>query len=80
MKMNFKIYPVPAKNHIIIETSVANQIQNSVSISTMTGQIVKTETFDERKHFFDISVLEAGIYVVKVIQGSNTVTQIISKY
>jgi hypothetical protein len=78
-KMNpeIKLYPVPAQNYVIIETSVANQI--SVSISTITGQIVKTETFDECKHSIDISLLDAGMYLVKVIQGNNTTSRIISK-
>lgn len=80
MEMDFKIYPVPAQNYITIETPVSKQIPISVSISTITGQIVKTETFVESKHSVRINELDAGIYLVKVIQGKSSFSKIISKH
>ena len=79
-KMDIKIYPVPAQNHFTIETSTANQSTVYVTISTVNGQIVKTERYKESKHSIDINELESGMYLVKIIQGKNTFSKIISKY
>ncbi|MBK6285131.1 MAG: T9SS type A sorting domain-containing protein [Draconibacterium sp.] len=79
MKMDIKIYPVPAENHFTIETLNAYDGLVYLSISTISGQIVKTETFAENKHSVNINELDAGIYLVKVIQGNNSFTKIISK-
>jgi hypothetical protein len=80
LKMELKIYPIPAQNHLMIETSSTNQSTVYVTISTVNGQIVKTEKFKASKHSIAINELEAGMYLVNVIQGKNTVSKIISKY
>lgn len=77
--MEINIYPVPAQNHLTIATSSANQTVISVSISTITGQIVKTESFIESTHTINIENLNAGMYLIKVIQGDNSFSKIISK-
>jgi len=74
-----KIYPVPAQTFLNIETSTVSQKISSVSILSITGQLIKTETFTERNHAVNIEDLEAGLYVVKVVQGNNSVSKIISK-
>ncbi|GAB1453732.1 hypothetical protein MASR2M47_37880 [Draconibacterium sp.] len=79
MEMGIKIYPVPAQNYLIIENSTAKQGLVSVSISTITGQIIKTETFAENKHSININDLDAGMYLVKVRQGANSFSKIILK-
>ena len=79
-EMELKIYPVPAQNHFTIETSTANQSTVYVTISTLNGQVVKTEKYNESKHSIDINELGTGMYLVKVIQGHNIFSKIISKY
>ncbi len=79
MGMDIKIYPVPAQNHFTIETSNANLETVQLTISTITGQIVKNETFAEGKHTININEFDAGIYLVKVFQGNKTFSKIISK-
>jgi len=79
MQTEIKIYPVPAQNFLTIETSAVNTTGKSVSISTITGQMIKNESFGGNKHVIHIEDLEAGTYIVKVIQGNNTVSKIISK-
>jgi len=79
MEMGLKIYPVPAQNYLTIETSTANQGVVSVSISTITGQIIKTESFAENKHTINIHELDAGLYLVKVTEGNKSFSKIISK-
>lgn len=79
MEMGIKIYPVPAQNYLIIENSTAKQGLVSVSISTITGQIIKTETFAENKHSININDLDARMYLVKVRQEANSFSKIILK-
>jgi len=64
---------------LTIETSAVNGTKNSVSISTITGQIIKSESFLEKSHTIHIEDIEAGIYIVKVIQGNNYWSKIIVK-
>jgi hypothetical protein len=73
------VYPVPAQNLLTIETSAANTTGNSVSVSTITGQVIKNESFGGNKHVIHIEDLEAGTYIVTVIQGNSVVSRIITK-
>jgi hypothetical protein len=75
-----KIYPVPARNFINIETSVASQENCLISVLSITGQLVKTETFIGNMHTVNIENLKDGLYLVKVVQGNNSVSRIISKH
>lgn len=74
-----KIYPVPAKNHLTIETSNLNRDEITVSVSTISGQIIKTKSFFENSHNLNIKDLNSGMYIVKVVQGNNSFSKIISK-
>ena len=76
---NIKIYPVPAQSFLNIETSTVSQKISSVSILSITGRLIKTETFTERNHAVNIEELESGLYVVKVVQGNNSISKLISK-
>jgi hypothetical protein len=79
VQSDVKIFPVPAQNYLTIETSVANGTKNAVSISTISGQIVKSESFNGNIHNINTEDLEAGTYIVKVIQGNRSFSKIISK-
>lgn len=79
MEMDVKIYPVPAQNYLTVENSTTNKGAVSITISTITGQNVKTESFTENKHTININELDAGMYLVKVVQGDKSFSQIISK-
>lgn len=79
IKEEIKIYPVPARNFINIETSFISQENCSVSISSITGQLVKTETFIGNTHSINIENIKDGLYLVKVVQGNNSVSRMISK-
>jgi hypothetical protein len=74
-----KIYPNPAQNYITVLTSEVSGANNSVSISTITGKIIKSETITENTHSIQIKDLETGIYLVKVIQGNTSFSKIIIK-
>ncbi len=79
IKEEIKIYPVPARNFINIETSFISQEICSVSIFSITGQLVKTETFFGNMHSISIEDMKDGLYLVKVVQGNNSVSGMISK-
>jgi len=82
MPLDIEIYPNPAQKYLTISTTSTtstNEPTISVSISTITGQIVKTESFAKSTSTINIEDLDSGMYVVKVIQGNNTYSKIISK-
>jgi len=66
---DIKIYPVPARDFINIETSHFNQKNSVVSILSITGQLVKPEIFLGKNHSINIEDLKEGLYLVKVVQG-----------
>lgn len=74
-----KLYPVPALNLLNIETSDISQESCSVSILSLTGQLLKTQIFNGSKYSFNIEDLKPGLYMVKINQGSNSVSKLISK-
>jgi len=74
-----KIYPIPARNFLNIETSPVSQNISTVSIISLTGQLIKTETFFENTHSINIEELKNGMYLVKVVQGNSSVSRMISK-
>ncbi|MCG8702042.1 MAG: carbohydrate-binding protein, partial [Bacteroidales bacterium] len=58
----FKVYPNPASEVLSMEVSV-NAL---VTMSTITGQVVKQVEFAEGNHQVDISNLKDGLYVLSV--------------
>jgi hypothetical protein len=74
-----KLYPVPALNLLNIETSDISQESCSFSILSLTGQLLKTQIFNGSKYSFNIEDLKPGLYMVKINQGSNSVSKLISK-
>lgn len=70
---NFKIYPNPAKDNLIIELQKSKNLQNtSVSIYNTQGQLVKQLTICLSKTEIDIHNLSIGVYMVKVINNKET--------
>ena len=59
---SFKIYPDPAFNNIIIESSLSVNIE----IENLQGQHVKSMATNNRKTNIDVSKLPGGIYIVKL--------------
>ncbi|MBN2668394.1 MAG: T9SS type A sorting domain-containing protein [Bacteroidales bacterium] len=76
---NIKIYPNPAKDYVVIETThdvetiheLSLQIK-SVQFYDLTGQLVKSSVIDTSQAFtIDISDLQKGIYIIKVGEQIN---------
>lgn len=79
IKEEIKIYPVPARNFINIETSPGRVESGSISILSVTGQLIKTEYFSGFRHTVNIENMKDGLYLIKVVQGNNSFSRMISK-
>ena len=77
--MDVKLFPVPAKNYLNVEIPSANYSAISFSISTITGQLVKKESFKGSSHQIKMDDLDTGMYIVNIIHGNNSYSKIISK-
>jgi parallel beta-helix repeat protein len=72
----YYLYPNPTNNilNLIANSSVLEPFE--VSFYSLNGQLFKLNTKDETKHHkqFDISYLNNGIYLVKIIDSTNNVS------
>ncbi len=68
------VYPVPAQNQIMVETSTSPQSFQSASISSLTGQILIKFTIADSFQTLDIEQLSPGIYLLQLhgLQGLHT--------
>jgi uncharacterized protein YjdB len=60
----FKLYPNPASDYIKI--AGAERI-SSVTVSTLTGQVVLVENLNGTRNQINISTLNKGLYIMKII-------------
>jgi hypothetical protein len=74
------IFPIPAKNQITISSRSINTTNSILTISSLTGQVLKKNVLFANKQTIDIGELDAGIYVLKINDGNNCFSKIISKY
>lgn len=70
-------YPNPVENTLFIQS---NEIIDSVTIFTVTGQMVSNTTFDQLSNQVDMSQLAKGMYLVQVSsQGKVETLKVIKK-
>jgi transforming growth factor-beta-induced protein len=70
MDSTLDIYPNPAKDKITIESAIINNEPAQVNITTVNGQnVLSTEVFFGNS--IDVSILDAGIYFLKVKTKDN---------
>lgn len=74
MAQNVNVYPNPAKDMLTVK---AENLSNVVIYNSL-GQKVFAQTFDGNEAVIDMSGIEAGIYMVRVIANGNEVTRKIS--
>ncbi len=73
-----KIYPVPAMDHLTVQTS-SSGAESRVSVISLSGKVVKSESFNGSVHTINMNNLEPGNYVVKITQGNKFYSQTIIK-
>ncbi len=72
--MTAKIYPNPVQSAITIECSSATKLTvKHISIYSITGTKVFAAQLDKEKTTFNLSVLDRGIYIVKIGEGKDVV-------
>ena len=71
---NIKIFPQPAKN--VVNISSVNSI-SSVSVLDITGKSISNTSFLKNKNnvTIDISILDAGVYLVSVVLNDKVITK-----
>ena len=71
---NIKIFPQPAKN--VVNISSVNSI-SSVSVLDITGKSISNTSFSKNKNnvTIDISILDAGVYLVSVVLNDKVITK-----
>lgn len=72
-----KIYPNPARDILIVETTSASSKPYTVSIYGINGQIVKYATITPGNHniTFNVGELASGSYILSVCSGANIVSK-----
>lgn len=71
--LGFEVYPNPAKDVLILETSATMQ-GYKYEVVDVTGKIVKTGTTSQTSSMVDVASLKAGYYFIKVINLDDNVS------
>lgn len=76
---DFKVYPVPASNNITVSNSAKTTI-NQIQLADLNGRIVKDiKVQNASEANLDISDLNTGVYMMKVISDQGTLIRKIIK-
>ena len=70
---DFSVYPNPASE--VININSTKMLNAAVTISDLTGKVVKTSTINGLTASVNTSGLNSGIYYVTITEGSSTSTQ-----
>jgi predicted NodU family carbamoyl transferase len=74
-----KVYPVPAHNTLAIDLSANETRSYTITISTLTGQVVYREQFVGIKQELNIESFDKGIYLLEVLSNQNKFSRLIIK-
>jgi PKD repeat protein len=72
--LNFSIYPNPSNGVFNVKTT-SNSHQMTVLVYNVIGEIVKTFEFQNNEGIMNLSHLNNGVYIVKVITDNQSSTQ-----
>ncbi|WP_348740317.1 S8 family serine peptidase [Tenacibaculum sp. 190524A02b] len=74
---NFMVSPNPVQNRLKLQANILPKTNVQVSISTLTGELIKEEVLKTESNSlsFDVSSLQKGIYVLKIKTQQYTQTQ-----
>jgi D-alanyl-D-alanine carboxypeptidase len=72
------IYPNPASDYIFIEPRTDLSKEMTVNFYTSTGLLLKTGKFKQDHLQYDIHNIATGMYMVEIITGTFSVTQLIT--
>ena len=67
----FKIYPNPAKDKLIIETNQSQNLEIIFKIIDVSGKVLLSKILYQNNNSIDISMLNNGIYIVELLTSKN---------
>jgi phosphotransferase system IIB component len=70
-KANFKVYPNPATDYVIVHLD-ENQKAQRIFIVNELGQVVKSQSINDKLNQIDLSNLKSGIYIIGIQQEKET--------
>ncbi len=75
-KLNIAVYPNPASDMLIVQSSIAGKSNRKVDLIDMEGRLVQTQTLYQGSTmcYFDLQTVYAGTYLIKVYNGDNLIT------
>lgn len=76
---NWKIYPNPIHESLLTIDFVGSEANIPFSISTISGEVVKSGETHNGKAIVDFSDLSNGMYIVKAVLGNKVLTQKVVK-
>lgn len=65
----FKIYPIPAKDILIIETNQSKNSEIEFKIIEVSGKVLLSKKLYQNRNSIDISILSKGIYLLELSTG-----------
>jgi hypothetical protein len=76
---NCQVYPNPASGQIFLQLSATSITDQSVEFISADGKVQLSEKFETtvgmNKQSFDISALQSGVYILKVISDKGVITR-----
>jgi hypothetical protein len=79
MEVGVKVFPVPARQQVTIQTGWSDDVRTEVYLSTLAGQVVQQVVFYGRSHTLSLAGLEPGIYLLNMRGGQGYYSQLIQK-
>jgi hypothetical protein len=78
LESDLKIYPVPAGEVLMIESSIAGEGFSSIRILDATGRVLVTDKWDRSKpsHSVRLDKLNSGLHILQVITENSDVPYI----
>jgi hypothetical protein len=70
------VYPVPASEHLFVNLKLRNNLLPQIQLTDISGSTIRSladaATSAQQEYTFDVNIagLDAGIYFIRVIQGS----------
>jgi hypothetical protein len=70
----FRLYPNPS-NLDIVHITVGNNLIKNIEVCTITGQLISSYTVNAQSYVVPISLLQAGMYYLRIIGESSETTK-----
>ena len=78
-KSKLSIYPNPVDNILTVNIPNSDSEQATVSLVSLTGQVVFQAVTNELKYQIDMQRMEKGVYILFVLKGNDTFTEKVIK-